>query len=421
MGGDVQERKTCRLCGSTALELRFSLGSTPPANEFLTKEEIGKSQEVFPLDVVQCASCGHIALKHVVNPERLFRNYVYVSGTSPTFVEHFRQYAATVIERMQLKAPARVVEIGSNDGTLLRFFKEAGFEVLGIDPARAIAEAATSKGIRTLPEFFDQTLAERLIREEGEAAVVVANNVYAHADDLEGIARGIRQMLSKEGLFVFEVSYWVDVIEQRLFDTIYHEHVSYHSLKPLLAFFDRLEMEVIDVERVKTHGGSIRVYVQKRGGGRAVSESVQKLVRYEEAMELYGVACYERYVEKLQNLKRELHQVLRGRQKAGKRIVGFGAPAKTTTLMSYFGLDRSLIDYLIDDSPLKQGLYSPGFHLPVVSSDCMKSASNRPDTVLIFAWNFADSIIQKHEGFLKEGGEFVVPIPEVRVVAAGGK
>lgn len=413
---NVKPKKNCRLCGLTSREALFSLGSTPLANEFVPASQKDNPQELFPLDVVQCKGCGHVQLAHVVNPERLFRNYVYVSGTSPKFVDHFRRYAEAMLALTGMKPGSTVLEIGSNDGTLLRFFKDADMDVLGIDPAENIAAETTQRGIPTRAEFFTSALARQWALGGKRAALVVANNVYAHADDLEDIALGVRTVLEPNGLFVFEVSYLLDVFEQRLFDTIYHEHVSYHSLKPLVPFFRRLGMEVVDAVRVETHGGSLRVIVKKIEGRDPIAPGVSALIELEERCGLYRKESYDRYVAGLQELKRKLHGILAELKGAGKKIAGFGAPAKTTTLMYYFGIDASHVDYIVDDSPLKQGLFSPGHHIPVVASDALGKPGTRPDAVLIFAWNFADAIMAKHKAFHEAGGRFIVPIPEVQLI-----
>jgi len=230
-------RESCRLCSSRALERVLSLTPTPPANAFVTAVERDRPQPVFPLDLHFCRDCGHVQLLTVVDPRVLFENYVYVSGTSPVFVRHFEAYADDVMRYFSLEHGALAVDIGSNDGTLLGFFQKAGLRILGIDPAKAIAEAATARGIPTIAGFFTPASAARIRAEHGPAAVITANNVFAHIDDLSGVTEGVRSLLSPDGVFVFEVSYLVDVIEKTLFDTIYHEHLCYHSVRPLIPFF----------------------------------------------------------------------------------------------------------------------------------------------------------------------------------------
>ena len=393
----------------------MSLAPTPPANEFVSAQERGKPQDRFPLDVWICGECAHVQLLDIVDPERLFRRYVYVSGTSPVFVDHFRRYAESLISRAGLAAGSRVLDIGSNDGTLLRFFQQAGMEVLGIDPARQIAEDATRRGIRTLPDFFDPALAKRLRSEGWEADLVTANNVFAHADDLQAIADGVAHVLAPDGLFVFEVSYLLDVFEKTLFDTIYHEHLSYHTVKPLVGFFERHGMELVDAVRVDAHGGSLRGIAKRKGGRWPKQAAVGALIADEARLGLHAPEAYQRFFANIEARKRELTQLLARLKSEGKRVAGYGAPAKATTLMFHFGLGPEALEYVIDDSPLKQGLYTPGHHIPVVPSTYLADPARRPDYALILAWNFADPIIAKQQPFRSAGGRFIVPLPIVEV------
>jgi SAM-dependent methyltransferase len=407
-------RSTCRLCRSRNLELVLSLTPTPPANAFITAADLDKNEERFPLDVFFCQDCAHVQLLDVVDPSVLFKNYVYVSGTSPVFVNHFKNYAAEMIQKFKLGKDAFVVEIGSNDGTLLRFFKDAGLKVLGIDPAEAIAREATQKGIETLPTFFTSKLAETIQARHGRADLIVANNVFAHADDLHDIVKGIRTLLKPHGVYVFEVSYLVDVYEKALFDTIYHEHVCYHSVKPLRSFFKANGMELIAAQRVDTHGGSLRAMAQLAGGPHRVEPSVAESIQREESLGLDKAATLKGFSAKINKLRDDLKALLKKLKGEGKRIAAFGAPAKATTLMLHFGIGPEFVDFIVDDSPLKQGLYSPAFHIPVVPST--EIYSRKPDYLVILAWNFAEPIIAKHAPFRQNGGHFIVPVPTVRII-----
>lgn len=414
MSAPCVRRTTCRLCHSPNLELVLSLTPTPPANAFITAADLDKSEERFPLDVFFCNDCAHVQLLDIVDPSVLFKNYVYVSGTSPVFVNHFKNYAAEMIQKYKLGKGSFVVEIGSNDGTLLSFFKSAGMTVLGIDPAESIAREATQKGINTLPTFFTSGLAETIKREHGPADLIVANNVFAHADDLHDIVKGIRTLLKPNGVYVFEVSYLVDVYESTLFDTIYHEHVCYHSVKPLRAFFKANGMELIAAQSIDTHGGSLRATAQLAGGPHPVDPSVDKFIRREEGLRLDKPETLKGFSAKINKLRDELNALLRKLKRDGKRIAAFGAPAKATTLMLHFGIGPEFVDFIVDDSPLKQGLYSPGFHIPVVPST--EIYNRKPNYLVILAWNFAEPIIAKHSKFQQGGGHFIIPVPAVRVV-----
>lgn len=408
-------RDDCRLCGSRELTRVFQLAATPPANAFLKKEALASGTEVkYPLDLWFCETCTHLQLRDVVDPEILFRDYVYVSGTSPVFVDHFRRYRDFLFERFPLRSGQLAFEIGSNDGTLLRFFSEKGMKVLGVDPAVKIAKQATDAGIPTLPLFFDHDTAKDLKAKHGEASVILANNVFAHIDDLASVTRGVEHLLAADGVFVFEVSYLADVIEKTLFDTIYHEHLAYHAVAPLIPFFERHGMELIGAIRVDSHGGSLRGIAQKKGGPHKRAPGVDQLLTLEREMKLEQAATYSRFGADIVALGRKLNERLRALKAQGKRIAGFGAPAKATTLMHQFGIGADLVEFIVDDSPWKQGLYTPGTHVPVVTSD--ELYRRKPDYVVLLAWNFAEPIIKKHQQFLNQGGHFIVPLPQLKEV-----
>lgn len=412
-GGAVHRRPDCRLCGSRHVTLALQLEPTPPANAFVGRDELAKPQPVFPLDVFFCEDCAHLQLLDVVDPRILFENYVYVSGTSPSFVAHFEAYAKDLLARFKPPAGGLVLDIGSNDGTLLRFFQNAGLKVLGVDPARNIAEQATKAGIETLATFFSPALAGQIRAERGPASVITGNNVFAHIDDLKGVVEGIRTLLAPDGVFAFEVSYLVDVYEKTLFDTIYHEHLDYHSVKPLVQFFRANGMELIEALRVPSHGGSLRGIARLASGPQPVGASVAEAVAHEARLGLHSAATFVQFGRNIARLKAELGALLRRLKAEGRSIAGFGAPAKATTLMYHFGIGPDLIDFIADDSPLKQNLYSPGLHIPVLPPSAI--AERKPDYLVLLAWNFAGPIMQKNQAYRQQGGRFIVPIPKVEV------
>lgn len=414
MSDNVHHRTTCRLCGAADFVCVLKLPPTPPANAFVAADQLAQTQAVYPLDLHFCRGCGHLQLLDVVDPEILFRDYVYVSGTSPSFVRHFEDCAAEIVARFAPPKGSLAIDLGSNDGTLLGFFKAAGMQVLGIDPARAIAEAACRRGIETWPEFLDARLVERVVAERGRAAVVTANNVFAHVDDLAGFADCVRDLMTEDGVYMFEASYAADVHAKVLFDTIYHEHLSYHTVTPLIPFFAAHGLELFAARRVPTHGGSLRGFVQRAGGPHRPDGSVASLAADENARKLDTVEGWLAFAARIERLGHELTGLLARLKADGKRIAGFGAPAKATTLMYRFGLGREVIDYIVDDSPLKQNLFTPGRHVPVVAWS--KAEAERPDYMVVLAWNFADAIIANHTRYLETGGHFIVPLPEVRIV-----
>jgi SAM-dependent methyltransferase len=409
-----RRRDDCRLCGGSRLTPVLSLAATPPANAFVPAGLAGQPQQRFPLDVAFCEDCRHVQLMDVVDPRLLFEHYVYVSGTSPLFVKHFDDYAGWMVDRFGIAREGLAVDIGSNDGTLLKAFQARGLRVQGIDPAMEIAEAASQAGIPTINGFFGPELAARIRAEQGPAAVITANNVFAHIDDLAGVMDGVRALLADDGVLAFEVSYLVDVFENTLFDTIYHEHLDYHSVGPLVPFLAARGLELIEAVRVPSHGGSIRIVAQPRGGRHAVGASVATALEEETRLGLDRADTLQAFGAKIAAVGAELKGVLTALKAEGKRIAGFGAPAKATTLMYHFGIGPELIDFIVDDSPLKQGLFSPGMHIPVVPSSAI--AESKPDALVVLAWNFAPSIIEKNAAFRAGGGQFIVPLPRVEVI-----
>jgi SAM-dependent methyltransferase len=406
-------RDNCRLCARTELRKVLSLTPIPLANAFVTHNEVGVTQPHFPLDLWLCAGCGHAQLLDVIDSRVLFEHYVYVSGTSPAFVRHFEHYADYVVERFARADRGLIVEIGSNDGTLLKFFLERGRRVLGVDPAREIGEATRQQGIPTITAFFSPQLAEAIVAEHGHADVVCANNVLAHIDDLDSVIRGVARLLAPSGVLVFEVAYLADLVEKTLFDTIYHEHIDYHAVGPLIPFLARHGLQLIETIRVDTHGGSIRCVAQRARGRHAVGESVAKALRLEQQLGLAEASTYRSFAEHIDKLGAELGALLRKLVAQGKRIAGFGAPAKATTLMYHLGITPEMIEFIVDDSPLKQGRFTPGMHIPVLPAQAIYE--RRPDYLLLLAWNFTGPIIEKHRAFRDAGGRFIVPLPKVEV------
>jgi SAM-dependent methyltransferase len=410
------ERKDCRLCRGTNLVRVITLADTPPGNRFLTLEEAQHDEQTFPLYVMHCQDCTHLQLGVVVDPKILFqRDYKYVSGTSPVFVQHLRDYAKWAVDTYRIEAGGLVIDIGSNDGTALRCFEELGYRVLGIDPATEIANAATANGIPTIADFFDSKLATRLRAEHGPAAFITSHNVCAHVDDLEDLMRGVGLMLDDDGVFVFEVGYAVDVYDNAWFDTIYHEHVDFHSVRPFVGFFDRLGMAVVDVHRVDVQGGSIRVVVRKKTSrGLRAHDRVRACLAAEEQRKFSDPETFRRFAKRIEDIGADLRGVVARLKAEGKSIAGWGAPTKSTTLLTHFRIARDDLRYIVDDNPKKQGLFSPLLHIPVVSADVLKT--DPPDYLIILAWNFAASIMKRYQWFADGGGKFILPMPQAKIV-----
>ena len=407
------KKEKCRLCLNSNLELVSEFRSTPLANDFVPSNLLDIDQHLYPLGILFCKSCSHVQLSHVVNPKLMFDHYVYVSSTSQSFVNHFRNYEISILKKYSPAPNSLVVDIGSNDGVLLNFFKEDGFNVLGIDPATNLAVEANSNGIETVNSFFTYELSNNIVSDYGKASVVLANNVFAHIDNLHDVTKGVANLLADDGIFVFEVSYLKQVIANNLFDTIYHEHLSYHTLMPLLSFFNNNDMAVIACEEVNTHGGSIRVVVQKKNGPKSVNNSVENFINIETKLRLNTIDPILSVSNKIRILNEKLNTLIYDIKNNGLRLIGYGAPAKATTLLYEFEL-YDQIDYIIDDNPLKQGLYTPGSHIPVVSSDVL-SLDVVPEYMIILAWNFAEQIMKNNNNYLKKGGHFIVPLPNLQV------
>jgi len=407
------KKEKCRLCLNSNLELVSEFCSTPLANDFVPLNLLDIDQPRYPLGILFCKSCSHVQLSHVVNPKLMFEHYVYVSSTSQTFVNHFKNYETSVLQKYSPAPNSLIIDIGSNDGVLLNFFKEDGFDVLGIDPATNLAVEANDSGIKTINSFFTYELSNKIVSDYGNASLVLANNVFAHIDDLHDVTRGVANLLSDDGVFIFEVSYLKQVVANNLFDTIYHEHLSYHTLIPLVTFFNNNDMVVIDCEEVDTHGGSIRVAVQKKNGPKSVNDSVRNFIDTETKLNLNTIDPILSLSNKIKILNEKLNNLVYDVKNDGFRLIGYGAPAKATTLLYEFEL-YDQIDYIIDDNPLKQGLYTPGSHIPVVSSDIL-SSDVVPEYMIILAWNFAEQIMKNNDNYLKKGGHFIVPLPDLQV------
>lgn len=406
-------KNNCRVCHGSELEMILSLGAMPPANAFLRAADLEQPEARFPLDIFFCKKCSFVQLGEVIDASMLFRNYVYVSSTAPSFMAHFQKFADEMIARHNLKSDSLIIDIGSNDGILLRPFATHGCRVLGIDPAIEIARQATDAGIKTLPEFFTPALAEKIVAEHGPASLITGTNVFAHIDNLDAVLIGVRALLKPEGVFVIEAPYLVDLLEKKLFDTIYHEHLSYFRVGTLQTLVRRLGFEVIDIQTVSTHGGSIRVSISPNKTA-PIAAVVNEYLTKEEALNLQQIATYQKFAAAIEKNKTVLAALLNDLKNKGARIVGYGAPAKGNTLLSYFGIDAKILDYIIDDSPWKQGRFTPGTHIPVLADTALRE--HPPTHILILAWNYAAQIQAKLKNFSATGGHFILPIPEAHII-----
>lgn len=409
----------CRSCGNMELEGILSLGRMPLANALLTAEQIARPEETYPLDLAFCPGCSLVQITETVPPEILFREYFYLSSFSETMLRHAEQIAGQLVHSRGLGPNSLVVEVASNDGYLLQYYKQAGVTVLGIEPATNIARVAEDeRGIPTICDFFGAALGEHLRTEGRRADVIHANNVLAHVSDLNGFLRGISRLLKDDGLVVVEVPYVKDMIDRSEFDTIYHEHLSYFSLTALDRLFRRHGLSIHDVERLPIHGGTLRVYAGVESGEEASAMTEQSraaaLIREETSWGVGEVDYYLGFGANVERLRLELLELLHKLKSEGKRIAVYGASAKGSTLLNYFGIGRETLDYVVDRSTVKQGYYTPGTRLPIHAPE--RLLDEMPDYVLLLTWNFADEILEQQSEYRNRGGRFIIPIPSVKVV-----
>jgi SAM-dependent methyltransferase len=393
----------------------LSLGSTPLANALLTAEQLDAPEAAYPLELVYCPGCALVQITATVPPEKLFREYFYLSSFSDTMVRHAEEIASRLTAERGLGANSLVVEIASNDGYLLQFYKRAGIPVLGVEPATNIARVAEQeRGIPTLCEFFGDDLAERLRSEGRRADVIHANNVLAHVADLNGFVRGVSRLLKENGIAVVEVPYVREMIDGCEFDTIYHEHLCYFSLTALDRLFRSHGLVITNVERLAIHGGTLRVFAARLDAAEPVGERVRSLLEEEAAWGVGDASFYLGFGAKVARLREDLLSLLGELKSKGKRVAVYGASAKGSTLLNYFGIGREMLDFVVDRSTVKQGYYTPGTHLLIRPPEAL--LEEMPDYVLLLTWNFADEILSQQAEYRQRGGRFIIPIPEVRVV-----
>jgi SAM-dependent methyltransferase len=402
----------CRACGSPRQHLVLSLGRTPLANALLTAEQLAAPEDTYPLDLVFCETCTLVQITETVPPAKLFSEYAYFSSFSDTMLRHAQELVSRVVRERGLDAASLAIEVASNDGYLLQYYRAAGVPVLGIEPAANIARAAEAKGIPTVVEFFGEELGARLRREGRRADVLHANNVLAHVPDLPGFARGLAAVLADRGEAIIEVPYVRDLVEGREFDTIYHEHLSYFSLTALQHLFGTHGLQVQDVARIPIHGGSLRVHVGHAGAA-PIAPAVGELLAEEARIGMTKPPFYARFAADVESLKQALLALLGRLRAEGARMAAYGAAAKGSTLLNCFGIGRQFLQYVVDRSPHKQGRYMPGVHLPIEPT--ARLVEDRPDYVLLLTWNFADEILEQQAAFRSAGGRFIIPVPDVRI------
>lgn len=404
----------CRICHNESLTKFLDLGFTPLADDFLSPDRLSEPEVYYPLEVFICDNCSLVQIDYVVPPETLFqKEYPYESSMTTTGVKHFYSLAKDVSSKFGIRSNDLVVDIGSNVGVLLQGFKNQGAEVLGIEPARNICEIARNNGIETINDFFSEELALKIVKSKRRAKIITGTNVIAHINDFQSLVRALDILLDDGGAFIFEAPYLVDLIEGLEYDTIYHEHLSYLSVKPMSTFFHQFGMEIFDVEKIDIHGGSLRYFVAKKNTY-PISSDVNRFLELEKEKKIYEIDTLKNFAKSVQNNRENLTWMLKSIKHKGKRIAAVSAPAKGMTLLNYCRIGPDVLDFVTEKSTLKIGKYTPGTHIPVVpDSELIKQM---PDFALLLAWNFADEIMQNLKDYKDAGGKFIIPIPEPRII-----
>jgi len=409
----AKELTHCIVCGQSQVEQFLDLGSTPLANKFLSQDKLSQPEPSYPLRVGFCHDCHHVELTDAVPPSAMFDDYLYISSASDTLKAHLSHLSDIVTERYQLNTKDLVIDIGCHDVTLLIGFKRHGVKTLGVDHDQNLAAFTEKLGIARHVGFFNSSSAREIARKHGPASAITATNTFPHIPELQDFIQGLDAALAPGGVFVIEAHYLIDILDQGAFDTIYHEHVSYWALGPMRRLFEAHGFEIVNAERLALHHGQLRVFVQRKGKGK-VQPGVKEILEHEKARGLDRFDTFVNFAKDVQRIKIELTKSINDLRASGKRVVGYGAPAKGNTLLCFLELGPDKIQYIADKSPLKQGLFTPGLHVPVVAPE--RLLADQPDYVLLLAWNFVDEILAQQAEYRKRGGKFIVPVPHVRII-----
>lgn len=415
MQATVRRVEECRVCGANDWLEVISFGDQELANGFLPQAE-EYAEPTYPLDVIVCRNCWLMTIRHTVDPDALFSHYVYVSSESDLILDQMRHIVDVAVDRFGLAPGDLVVELGSNVGIHLGMFQAAGMRVTGVDPARNLVEIANQSGVESIPDFFGPEVAGRIRSGKGPARFMLGRQCFAHIDDVHNVLDGVTTVLAPDGVLAIEVPYLLPLLDENQFDTIFHEHLSYFSFGTLVRLFAAHGLRVVDVERAPVHGGSIVVYSSPADAGREPSPAVAELLAVEERRGLNTERPYREFAERTTRVIDSVRTLVRELVAGGQRVAGYGAPSKGCALLQFCGLDARDLEFLSDTTALKHGKVTPGTHIPVISP--LQARANPPDCYLLLAWNYAEEILRKEKAFLENGGSFIVPIPEPRVVTA---
>lgn len=402
------KRCDCRYCSSTNLEKIISLGHQPPSNSFINKEDFSE-EESYPLELYFCKDCSLVQLLDIVSGSDIFDDYHYRSSSSRALVEHLSHMVESLTKRFDIKSGDTVVDIGCNDGVTLKAYNIEGLKCVGVEPSK-VSEVAEGLGFNVVKSFFNKETSKHIVENFGSARIVTATNVFAHADNMHEFIKGIPSLLSDDGVFVVEVSYIVDLIDNNLFDTIYHEHLCYIGLTPLVKFIKQYDMHVFDIDRLSlgASGPAIRVYIQKNNGANTISNNVSKILSDEIDWGVNNVKKYKEFEERVQIVKKDTINLLKKLKSEGCKIGGFGAPAKGNTMLNFYGINSKIIDCIADNTTIKQGRYTPGSHIKIIDDDSFNKLNY--DYALLLSWNYLDYFLANSD-YINNGGQFIVPLP----------
>ena len=405
----MSKRNDCRMCGSKHVSCFLSLSDMPRAGAYIKKEDLGKPEILYPLDIYFCEDCYSVQLLDIIPRETLFDDYRYLSSVaSASVLEHFNSYSKEIYDILIEKSNF-VVEIACNDGILLEPLMNHGINCLGIDPASNIVSVARDKGLNVINDFFGKKIVQKILQEHGQAEIVVANAVFAHVDDMDDMTAGVNGILSDSGTFIFEVHHLADIIQDMQYDSFYHEHFSYHSIITLSKFLKKYDMEICDVKKFSVRGGMIRVYAKKIKNNNKINRSVNEFIDLEKTMGLDQFQTFKKFGESVIEHKSEILKLLNQLKSEGKKIVAYGMSGRGNTLLNYWKVDTKIIDYGIDASPERYDRYVPGMHIPIKSPE---NSLVDVDYALLLAWIFKDDIMKKESDFIKNGGKFIIPMPK---------